>query len=124
MLEKARDLSNAEPRPSEPGDLRVTMAIADYDRTRPLIDGRVKQRGIDLVTTTASIPEFCLVPVYEQYDFAEMSLSWYLMAHCRAELAAYKVPRLMKFISEAELPLTVTGKLQKNRLADFFTRNN
>jgi fatty-acyl-CoA synthase len=46
-----------------------------------------------------------------------------LLAHCRRELAAYKVPRLMKFISEAELPLTVTGKLQKNRLAEFFTRN-
>jgi hypothetical protein len=28
----------------------------------------------------------------------------------------------MKFVSEADLPLTVTGKLQKNRLADFFTR--
>jgi fatty-acyl-CoA synthase len=46
-----------------------------------------------------------------------------LLAHCRRELAAYKVPRLIKFISEAELPLTVTGKLQKNRLAEFFTRN-
>jgi 4,5-dihydroxyphthalate decarboxylase len=65
--------------------LPVTMAIADYDRTRPLLDGRVKPAGIDLKTTTASIPEFCLVPVYEQYDFAEMSLSWYLMAHCRNE---------------------------------------
>ncbi len=46
-----------------------------------------------------------------------------LLAHCRRDLAAYKVPRLMKFISEAELPLTVTGKLQKNRLAEFFSRN-
>ena len=65
--------------------LPVTLAIADYDRTRPLLDGRVKPAGIDLQATTASIPEFCLVPVYEQYDFAEMSLSWYLMAHCRDE---------------------------------------
>jgi fatty-acyl-CoA synthase len=43
-----------------------------------------------------------------------------LMAHCRRELAAYKVPRLMKFVSESDLPLTVTGKLQKNRLAELF----
>ncbi len=43
-----------------------------------------------------------------------------LLALCRRQLAGYKVPRLMKFVSEAELPLTVTGKLQKNRLADFF----
>jgi fatty-acyl-CoA synthase len=45
-----------------------------------------------------------------------------LLALCRRRLAAYKIPRLMKFVSEAELPLTVTGKLQKNRLAEFFTR--
>jgi fatty-acyl-CoA synthase len=45
-----------------------------------------------------------------------------LLALCRRELAAYKVPRLMKFVTEAELPLTVTGKLQKSRLAELFTR--
>ena len=39
-----------------------------------------------------------------------------LAAHCRRELAAYKVPRLIAFVNEADLPLTVTGKLQKNRL--------
>jgi fatty-acyl-CoA synthase len=43
-----------------------------------------------------------------------------LVAFCRRQLAAYKIPRLMKFITEAELPLTVTGKLQKNRLPEFF----
>ncbi|MEA2930237.1 MAG: fatty-acyl-CoA synthase [Hyphomicrobiales bacterium] len=46
-----------------------------------------------------------------------------LTDHCRRELAAYKVPRLMRFVSESELPLTTTGKLQKNRLADFFARH-
>jgi fatty-acyl-CoA synthase len=44
-----------------------------------------------------------------------------LLGHCRRQLAAYKIPRLMKFVSETELPLTVTGKLQKNRLVEFFT---
>lgn len=29
-------------------DLRLTLACWDYDRTRPLIDGRVKPEGIDL----------------------------------------------------------------------------
>jgi fatty-acyl-CoA synthase len=43
-----------------------------------------------------------------------------LTAHCRRELAAYKVPRLFKFVDEADLPLTTTGKLQKNRLTEFF----
>jgi fatty-acyl-CoA synthase len=45
-----------------------------------------------------------------------------LTDYCRRELASYKVPRLMTFVNESELPLTVTGKLQKNRLVDFFTR--
>ena len=43
-----------------------------------------------------------------------------LIAHCRRALAAYKIPRLVKFVNESELPLTVTGKLQKNKLAEFF----
>ena len=65
--------------------LPVTMAIGEYDRTRALLDGRVKPPGIDLSAIAAEIPEFCLRPVYEDYDLAEMSLSWYLMAHCRGE---------------------------------------
>jgi fatty-acyl-CoA synthase len=43
-----------------------------------------------------------------------------LLAHCQRALAAYKIPRLMKFVNETDLPLTVTGKLQKNRLSEFF----
>ncbi|HML15023.1 MAG TPA: AMP-binding protein [Xanthobacteraceae bacterium] len=43
-----------------------------------------------------------------------------LLAHCRRALAGYKIPRLVKFVNEADLPLTVTGKLQKNKLAEFF----
>jgi fatty-acyl-CoA synthase len=39
---------------------------------------------------------------------------------CRKALAAYKVPRLIRFVAESELPLTTTGKLQKNRLASTF----
>jgi 4,5-dihydroxyphthalate decarboxylase len=65
--------------------LPLTLAMGDYDRTRPLLDGRVKPEGIALKAVSAAIPEFCLRPVYEEYDVAEMSLSWYLMAHSRGE---------------------------------------
>ena len=41
-------------------------------------------------------------------------------AFCRKALAGYKVPRLIRFVAEHELPLTTTGKLQKNRLAATF----
>lgn len=47
-----------------------------------------------------------------------------LAEHCRRELASYKVPRLMTFVREADLPLTITGKLQKNRLHEFFTQGD
>jgi fatty-acyl-CoA synthase len=43
-----------------------------------------------------------------------------LRAHCRREIAAYKVPRLFHFATERDLPLTVTGKLQKNLLFTLF----
>jgi 4,5-dihydroxyphthalate decarboxylase len=63
----------------------VSLALADYDRTRPLIDGRVKPEGIALETECAWIGDFCHYPVYERYDVAEMSLSWYVAARCRGE---------------------------------------
>jgi fatty-acyl-CoA synthase len=39
---------------------------------------------------------------------------------CKRHLAAYKLPRLFRFVAEADLPLTSTGKIQRNRLVDFF----
>ena len=43
-----------------------------------------------------------------------------LRAHCRRLLSAYKTPRHFKFVLPDDLPLTSTGKLQKNRLVDIF----
>ncbi len=67
------------------GLLPIRLAFADYDRTRPLIDGRVTPKGIALETNTSWIGDFCTRPVYEEYDAAEMSLSWYVMARLRGE---------------------------------------
>jgi 4,5-dihydroxyphthalate decarboxylase len=65
--------------------LPLSIAMADYDRTRRLIDGRVKPEGLELTTSGLYIGDFCMKPVYEAYDVAEMSFSWYAMAHCRGE---------------------------------------
>ncbi len=43
-----------------------------------------------------------------------------LRAHCQGILAAYKLPRHFKFVDATALPLTTTGKLQRNRLPEFF----
>ncbi len=50
--------------------LTLKVAMADYDRIRPLIDGRVRPEGIDLDITTDDIREFCVGPVYETFDVA------------------------------------------------------
>jgi fatty-acyl-CoA synthase len=43
-----------------------------------------------------------------------------LLAHCRRALSDYKLPRRIIFVAETDLPLTVTGKIQKNRIAELF----
>jgi 4,5-dihydroxyphthalate decarboxylase len=62
----------------------LDIAIADYDRTRPLIDGRVKAQGLAITTNTPELRgDFCTRPVYEAFDASEMSFSWYLEARDR-----------------------------------------
>jgi len=65
--------------------LELTLMLADYHRTRPLLDGQVTARGIKLQPRQAATGEACMRPVYEEFDIAEMSLSWYVMARCRNE---------------------------------------
>jgi fatty-acyl-CoA synthase len=43
-----------------------------------------------------------------------------LQAHCRAQIAPYKLPRRWCFTTPKALPLTSTGKLQRNRLWELF----
>jgi 4,5-dihydroxyphthalate decarboxylase len=45
----------------------------------------VKPKGIAVQANTSWIGDFCVRPVYEEYDAAEMSLSWYVMARVRGE---------------------------------------
>jgi 4,5-dihydroxyphthalate decarboxylase len=68
-----------------PNDLELTILLADYHRTRPLLSGEVTAEGIKLRPRRAETGEACLRPVYEEFDIAEMSLSWYMMARCRNE---------------------------------------
>lgn len=65
--------------------LELTLMLADYHRTRPLLSGEVTAKGINLQPRRAESGEACMRPVYEEFDIAEMSLSWYMMARCRNE---------------------------------------
>jgi 4,5-dihydroxyphthalate decarboxylase len=71
--------------------LELTLSVADYHRTRPLLKGDVKFDGINPSFHKAASGEACLRPVYEEFDVAEMSLSWYAMARCRNE-PVYALP--------------------------------
>ncbi|MDH3446473.1 MAG: hypothetical protein OEN50_21315 [Deltaproteobacteria bacterium] len=65
--------------------LELTLLLADYHRTRPLLSGEIEARGIEFTTHRAETGIACMRPVYEEYDIAEMSLSWYVMARSRNE---------------------------------------
>ncbi len=70
--------------PAKTGLFPLNIAIANYDRTRPLIKGWVKGKGLAITTHTPEVRgDFCTKPVYEEYDAAEMSFSWYLEARDR-----------------------------------------
>jgi len=66
-------------------ELELTLMLADYHRTRPLLSGEVTAKGIKLQPRRAETGEACMRPVYEEFDIAEMSLSWYMMSRCRNE---------------------------------------
>jgi 4,5-dihydroxyphthalate decarboxylase len=66
-------------------EIELTLMLADYHRTRPLLAGEVAVEGVKLKPQRAVPGEACLRPVYEEFDIAEMSLSWYMMARCRKE---------------------------------------
>jgi 4,5-dihydroxyphthalate decarboxylase len=66
-------------------DLELTIMLADYHRTRPLLSGEITADGVKLRPRRAESGEACLRPVYEEFDIAEMSLSWYMMARCRKQ---------------------------------------
>ncbi len=58
------------------GTLRLTYAGGDYDRTRPLIDGRVNPQGIDLTYLPMLPPEaFFRMVRHKEFDASEMSLA-------------------------------------------------
>lgn len=61
--------------------LRLTLACWDYDRTRPLMDGRVKVEGVDLNYLNLPVEEtFFRMLRSREFDASEMSLSSYVVS--------------------------------------------
>jgi 4,5-dihydroxyphthalate decarboxylase len=59
-------------------DLKLTLACWDYDRARPLIDGRVKPEGIDLdIEVLRPRQAFQRMLDNKEFDVSELSLASY-----------------------------------------------
>ena len=74
-------------------DLKLTLACWDYDRTRPLIDGRVKPEGIDLdIEILRPRQAFQRMLDKKEFDVSELSLASYTALKGRGECPFAAVP--------------------------------
>ncbi len=73
--------------------LRLSLACGDYDRTRPILDGRVAIEGCDLAAL-ALTPEESFFRAFRHaaFDVAELSLSTYVMTTARGTCPYVAVP--------------------------------
>jgi 4,5-dihydroxyphthalate decarboxylase len=72
--------------------IRLSLACGDYDRTRPLIDGTVKPRGIELTCLPMPVEEiFFRMARFREFDVAELSLSSYLISKLQGPFVAIPV---------------------------------
>jgi 4,5-dihydroxyphthalate decarboxylase len=59
-------------------DLKLTLAVNDYDHVRDLVTGRVRAEGIDLTSLTLSVEEiFYRFTAFREWDLSELSLAKY-----------------------------------------------
>ena len=74
-------------------DLRLTLACWDYDRTRPLIDGRVKPDGIDLdIHVLRPRQAFRRMLDEQAFHISELSLASYTTLRARGNCPFVALP--------------------------------
>jgi len=74
-------------------DLRLSVAVGDYDRTRPLIDGDVQIDGVDPVFLRLSPEEiFFRAFRHAEFDICELSMSSFTVGLARGESRYVGVP--------------------------------
>jgi len=82
----ARDLGNVS-------TLRLTLACWNYDRTRALLEARIRPDGIDLNYLSLPVEEtFFRMLRHREFDVAEMSLSSYVMSLFRPDRPFVAIP--------------------------------
>jgi 4,5-dihydroxyphthalate decarboxylase len=75
--------------------LKLTLACWDYDRTRPLMDGRVQPDGIDLQISVLRPREtFQRMLNKQEFQVSELSLASYTALKSRGECPFVAIPVL------------------------------
>ena len=78
------------------GRLPVTVATWDYDRVRPLVDGRVRLEGCDVNYITMPVEEcFERAYLHGEFEIAEIGFSPYLIALSRGIAPYVAVPAFL-----------------------------
>jgi len=73
--------------------LRLTLACWNYDRTRALVDQRVRPEGLDLNYLSLPVEEtFFRMLRHHEFDVSEMSLSSYVLSLFRTDPAFVAIP--------------------------------
>ena len=73
--------------------LRLTLACWDYDRTRPLIDGRVQPEGIELdIALLRPHQTFERMLGKQEFHASELSLAIYTALKGRGECPFVAIP--------------------------------
>ena len=73
--------------------LKLTLACWDYDRTRPLIDGRVKPEGIDLdIQILRPRIAFQRMLDHQEFQVSELSLASYTALKARGNCPFVAIP--------------------------------
>ncbi len=73
--------------------LRISVAMGDYDRTRPLVDGRVQVDGADPVYMLLSPEEMFFRSMrHEAFDVCELSFSSYAVRTARGDCPYVAIP--------------------------------
>ena len=71
----------------------LTLAVADYDRTKAIFNGKVQIEGVDLLPLAVNAEEcFHRAYKYQEFDMCELSLSSHTMTTARGEAHYIGVP--------------------------------
>lgn len=75
------------------GDIKLTLACEDYDRTRALRDGSVKPEGIEINYLALPVEEiFWRMIRFEEFDVAELSMGAFMVAAAQGRRPFVAIP--------------------------------